>query len=1046
VVELPTYPFQRQRFWIETKPRKTGSLPEQIHVPVHWYYKMSWQLKPALQLKQGGAETTALSCLAKPLETKASDLRVKYGFDQYDELHPELDLLSRAFIVQAFYKLGWFFPQGSQTNASRLRENFGIAKQHAKLFNRMLRILAEDGIIEYRNEVIRVLHTPESTAIASVIHSLQSRFKAFSGEIEMLERCGSSLANILQGKTDPLQCLFPGGSMDTAERIYTTSPGPQVFNRLACEAITSEINSRTSSKIRILEIGAGTGGTTASLAEVIPQGRSEYWFTDISPLFTARAAERFKQYPSFKYRVLDIERDPFEQNFPTHQFDIIIAANVIHATADLYSVLQNIKTLLAPGGLLLLIEGTAPERWVDLTFGLTEGWWRFKDQNLRPDYPLISGDAWTRLLSDSGFSGSMVIRPQEGSHQALVMARFSHETTHKAASWLLVPDGTGFAEYLTAHLASIGIKSKVLPHGESLRECIEKDSCDYVVDLSALSGSGSQNLDAELKTNSEAAFVSNTLLGMQSLISAHSDARLWLITRGAQSVKEEEFILNLDQSTVWGIGKTFALEHPDSWGGMIDLDPKADLPEMAAKISEAILQRDLEDHIAYRDGMRYVARLTRMAPPEAAMLSLRSDRAYLITGAFGGLGLKVAKWMIERGARHLVLMGRTGLPDRSRWTALDSNTLEGEKVSSVQALERLGAKIDIWAADVCDENKLAELLKNLAPEKLGGVVHLAAQPDGSLIKDMKLAALCSVMAPKIRGTLVLHRLTQSQPLDFFVMFSSWASMLGARELGHYAAANQFMDAFAHYRRNIGLPALSLNWAAWDEIRAASDEIKRDYARGGLQFMDSKLALIAMERALAVNDPQIAIAAVDWNLLKPVYETRRRRPFLENVANVADSSDIQPAIVSPKVVQSKITQTHDMLPNSTDLIRRLVASTTGERAEIIVEFVRAEAAAVLRLAPADVQVHYGLFDLGMDSLMSVELKKRLEGGSGLQLPSTLTFNYPSVGALAKYIDDQLQMHSKVISAQSTDSNKSGDDADISEDQLAAKLAAALQEME
>jgi len=250
-------------------------------------------------------------------------------------------------------------------------------------------------------------------------------------------------------------------------------------------------------------------------------------------------------------------------------------------------------------------------------------------------------------------------------------------------------------------------------------------------------------------------------------------------------------------------------------------------------------------------------------------------------------------------------------------------------------------------------------------------------------------------------------------------------------LAHYVAANQFLDGLAHYRRSVGLPAVSINWAAWDEIRAASDAVLDDYARGGLRFMRSDLALSALGRALTSPDPQIAIAAVDWTVLKPLYESRQRRPLLERVSNLpsanAESLKTEPPRAEP--------------PKELRMLSRLAQAGPDQRMELLLSSVRVEAAAVLRIDAGDVDLNQGLFELGMDSLMSVELKARLESCFQKTLPSTLTFSYPTVRALAKYLHQQLRQD-----AFPQDSSPDSDSEDDSEDQLAARLAAALQEME
>ncbi len=192
--------------------------------------------------------------------------------------------------------------------------------------------------------------------------------------------------------------------MATAEQLYTESPVAQAYNALLRSAISAMCAQiPTGHRIRVLEVGAGTGGSTSFLLPILPPDRTDYIFTDISPLFLGRAREKFVEYPFVRYRPLDIEQSPGSQGFAGERFDVVVAANVLHATADLRSALGHVRTLLAPGGLLALLEMTTPQRDVDLVFGLLEGWWKFTDRDLRSGHPLLDRSGWTRLLGDVGF-------------------------------------------------------------------------------------------------------------------------------------------------------------------------------------------------------------------------------------------------------------------------------------------------------------------------------------------------------------------------------------------------------------------------------------------------------------------------------------------------------------------------------------------------------------------------------------------------------------------------------------------------------------------
>ena len=234
--------------------------------------------------------------------------------------------------------------------------------------------------------------------------ALLARFGSVDGELRMLRRCGEKLAACSPAAKIRSQLLFPGGSFAEARQLYVESPYARTYNGALGEALQAAIATLPAgARLRVLEIGAGTGGTTTYVLPLLPADRVEYTFTDLSPLFLDRAAAQFAAYPFLRRAILDIERDPASQGFEAGQYDIVIAANVLHATADLRQSMLHVRSLLAPSGLLFLLEGVAPERWVDLSFGLTEGWWRFSDGSLRKSYPLISRAAWHRPSRGFGF-------------------------------------------------------------------------------------------------------------------------------------------------------------------------------------------------------------------------------------------------------------------------------------------------------------------------------------------------------------------------------------------------------------------------------------------------------------------------------------------------------------------------------------------------------------------------------------------------------------------------------------------------------------------
>jgi myxalamid-type polyketide synthase MxaE and MxaD len=394
--------------------------------------------------------------------------------------------------------------------------------------------------------------------------------------------------------------------------------------------------------------------------------------------------------------------------------------------------------------------------------------------------------------------------------------------------------------------------------------------------------------------------------------------------------------------------------------------------------------------------------------------------------------------MVESGARSLTLMGRNGLPDRAQWDALPAESRVADQVEQVLAIEALGATVQVVAADVADRVAMHALFARFGAElpPLRGIVHAAAALSNWSVAAMPQDALHAMLRPKVTGTWLLHELTRDLDLDFFVLFSSTTALWGARDLAHYAAANEFLDAFAHYRRSQGLPALSINWGTWDEMRVASDEERRMVASFGLEPMPSDRALQTMGDLLGRADTaQIAVASVDWEALKGAYESRRARPLLSLVA-----SRRQPLRSRPSATERP------------ELLQRLEGARDDDRYDIVVGYLRDEVAHTLGIQSADsIDDGQGLFEMGMDSLMSVELKSRIGAAVGATLPSTLTFNYPTIDALADFLTREVLAAEPAAPAEPDAIGPVQDssaplgaphDDDLSEDDLAAMLAARL----
>jgi acyl transferase domain-containing protein/NADPH:quinone reductase-like Zn-dependent oxidoreductase/SAM-dependent methyltransferase/acyl carrier protein len=1266
-----------------------------------WLYKIHWQPQ---QLRS--------SLDFFPLPSEVSDRFLPWftsrlaepGLAKYQALLPQLENLSFSYILNAFTILGWQPLLHEQYKAIDLAQKWNIPAPRHALFNRLLEILSEEKILHRQADQWQVNQLPPSVDPLALHDTLQAQHPEAAIELALLHRCGSQLAAVLKGDIDPIQLLFPNGDLTLLTQLYQDSSGAVLMNQNIQQVLEflmqhrSRVEDASSNDrpLRILEIGAGTGGTTAHL---LPHLKSvQYCFTDVSPIFLHQAQQRFQDYSFIQYQTFDIEQSPASQNLPLHQYDIVLAANVIHATVDLQKSFQNIHQLLASGGTLILLEGVCPVRWLDLIFGITEGWWRFQDSHLRPHYPLLPVQQWQQVLQLSGFTAVAVSPDEQTALQTIFVARAERQLSPK--SYIIFCDRQGIGSHLAQLLSDRGHSALQVFPGETyqqhtpqsftlsptspddLQKLLDTQSSDlHIIHLWSLDLPTADQLDCPLEA------MQPNCISILNLVQSKTLFPLWLVTQGAIAANGET-LPGIAQTSTWGLGTVTALERPEQRYKCIDLDINLPIETQAQLLLLEIESETTETQVLLREKDRFVSRLTsysdltseqitlpsqpfqlrttgntledltlqpcerrspqpheveirvwatglnfidvldslrllpferdgfgvecagevvaigsavthlqigdavvalasqsfsqyvtthgavvvalpsnlsyesaatipanfltadyalrhlaRLSAGEKVLIhaaaggtglaavqiaqqigaevfataspgkwqalralgvqhifnsrtldfaeqiqhitagqgvdvvlnslsgefiskslsvlsspgrfleigkrdiwssdqvqqtypqvnyhlidlrslahqqpdliqailkdlmtqfaagklkplprsrfpmsqvipafrhmqqakhigkvvlsqtsSIQPHSTYLITGGLGGLGLRVATWLRHRGATHVVLFSRNSL------TALVQPQLE--------ALEQQGLQITLVQGDVSDRDQLAQCLKQIEQTlpPLRGIFHGAGVLDDGLIQDMNWQRLQTVMAPKVSGAWHLHTLTQRYDLDWFVLFSSAASLLGSPGQANHVAANLFLDGLAHHRRAIALPALSINWGVWSEIGSAVDQVEPMRARG-VEAIAPDQGIQILEQLLQHPVPQVGVIPINWSVFRQ-RNASSTNPFLEY---------FQTDIPTVPIVPSPILQELE---------------TTGDRLTHLTHYLQTEVGKVLGLPPAQSpKPQQGFFDLGMDSLMSVELKNRLESNLAITLPATVIFEYPTIQALAQHI--------------------------------------------
>lgn len=1238
----------------------------------NWLYEIEWRSQP-LSITSDISLTSPAE-IAQELAPKFTQLLTTEEIKTYAQFLPQLEALSLYYIAQALQNLDVSSPE--------------IATQHQRLYTHLLSLITNQ--CEYKKPQLSPTQHPQITA-----------------ELTLIERCGTNLAKVLQGECNPIDLLFPNGDLTTLTQLYQHSPGAKVMNTLVQQTINSALkNLPPGEKVRILEIGAGTGGTTAYVLPELVNKSVEYVFTDISPLFLAKARQQFSEYEFVSYQTLNIEQPLTNQDIQTHTFDIVIAANVLHATENLTHTITNVKSLLKNQGLLILLEGTITSIWIDLIFGLTEGWWRFQDKDLRPHHPLISTDTWQGLLKTHGFTKVVNIAPdsilpEALAQQSVIVAQLSREIKNQEEC-LIITDLPAWGEAIHQQLK---LPSFTLKPADNIAEFLHQ-SIKHIIYIA-----GCQDNITECN---------NILHLVQTLIKTqHYPINLWLVTQGAIS---PHTITGLNQSSVWGMGKVIPLEHPELNCRCVDLDPTQELFTQVENLVTEITHPGEEAQITLHTSGRKVARLTRCTlqtlphepyhltidkrgvlaslkwrpsprhqpqPGEVeiqvkatglnfidvldalgllpfernwfgvecagevvalgegvthlnvgdAVVALATDSfsqyvttnanyvikkpdslsfaaaatipanfltasyalrevakiqpkqrilihaatggtgmaalqiaqqagleifatasvgkwetlralgvqhifnsrtlnfaqeileitqgegvdivfnslsgefipaslsllkpqgqfieigkrgvwnaqqvaqvkpdvayhlvdlmsvaqqqpqtiqtllhclmaefesgelrwsptdrrsshpqtifpatkivealqmmqqarhigkivithtpaetvqpqaTYLITGGMGGLGLRVARWLVEKGAKHLVLLGR--------------NQPDIAAQQQIQALQATGAKIIITQADVSQEDQLAAVLTDIQQNHppLRGVIHAAGVLDDGILQQLTPERSHRVMNPKVTGAGNLHQLTQNIPLDYFIMFSSAASLLGSPGQANHVAANTFLDALAEYRRHQGLPALSINWGVWSDIGAAAKrQVSNQMSSRGIGEITPDQGIDILEFLLTQSSIQVGVIPINWSeLLKQKLSSTFFADFYQSTPTTTPENQ------------------------TSQLIQHIQSLGIKERISYLRNYLQTEVSQVLGSSSSKLpDVQLGFFDMGMDSLMMVELRSRIETGLQQTIPSTVLFEHPTINALAEYIATELLSQKAVISTitEQGDINPSG----------------------
>lgn len=441
------------------------------------------------------------------------------------------------------------------------------------------------------------------------------------------------------------------------------------------------------------------------------------------------------------------------------------------------------------------------------------------------------------------------------------------------------------------------------------------------------------------------------------------NVELWVLTRGATTAGGA---IDLGGASVWGIARALSVEIPQEWGGAIDLDPGTDQTEAEiARLAEEVVHGGTEDQVALRGRLRKVPRLHQLPEAAADEVTLDPEASYLVTGGSGTLGKRMVRWLAARGAQHIVVAARSDeTTQRSRLADLSAQLLT------------TGTALHFVQADATDGDRIDAILSDAQQPwpAIRGVLHLAGHMSARPFQETTAEELLASWEAKAHGAEVLEEAARNHALDFVVLFSSASSVWGSAQAVPYVAANYGLDVIAHRASMEGLPFVSVNWSWWPDT-AMAEGVHEYFRRMGLGPVGEDTGWAAMDRAVSAQETGLVVAPIDWTSFRPVMAARRPRPMFDSIGR-AESPSARPSSVTATMSTQRGPWTRTKVENRLEASVKTVLGTED------------------RIEPTR-----GFFDMGIDSIMTLELKRDIESWSGQEFDDAFLFEHPRLADLA-----------------------------------------------
>ncbi|MHC5675251.1 SDR family oxidoreductase [Nostoc sp.] len=1040
-IPLPTYPFERQRYWIEQQKQAL----------------LGGQFQPKL------TTTQLWESLVEAGETQARTTIVILDEETYLAKKQWSDRLCTTYINLALKNLGAFGNFDEKYSLEELFEQCHIIPRYQQLLCRFLDVLVEQGHLQQEQKLFTKFVPFSTEYLSTLLAEINHRWADTPQMVDLIKQCGESLPAVLMGEKEPLELYFA-----TADQKVKTSESELPLNTYLKGIFRASLEQMVKSlpqdvNLRILEIGGGQGIATTELLPVLPPEQTNYTFTDVGGFFLKRAKEKFAAYPFVEYRFLDIEKSLTEQGYSSHGFDVIIAVNVLHVTRNIEKTLDRVRSLLAPGGFLLLWEITQPQLDFDITDGLLMN--PLDDEERSRGNPFLSKEQWQEKLRSHGFGEVTVFSETEVFEEEIFLARASATDSaptaftvllqpedvqlspdkrpdladwfyipswkrsmppqpfipaigkNQSRYWLIFVDECGLSEKMVQQLALAGqnvVTVKIGQQFERESECRytinpqERDDYNTLFkELRKLNKIPNKivhlwNVTPEIELESEIelhqkieALAFYSLLFLAQAIGEHNPAdsfQVTVISNNMQAVTGAE-VLCPEKALVLGACQVIPLEYLNISCRSIDIVvPKSESRQQQQLIEQLLaelMSQPSNQIIAYRGLHCWVQDFepVRLDATVAENPQLRERGVYLITGGLGGVGLTLAEYLAQSVKAKLVLLGRSPFPEPDEWetwlSTHDQQDHISSKIRKLQSLEALGSEVMTISADVADFEQMSVAIEKVNQRygQINGVIHTAAILGGGMIQLKTKEDAASALAPKVQGTRVLEALFKETKLDFFVLCSSMSSFIGSSGMVDYTAENAFLDSFAHYSASKhGTFIKSINWDRWNSLGMAVPVEARHKEITGEELrggMTSFEGIEAFKRILCSSTVPQVI--VSTQDFSSLMKPKESAKSLEE--KLAQLSQSKPTHSRPNLANAYVAPRNEIERNLTDIWEQL-------------------------LGIEQVGIHDNFFELGADSLFATQLVYQLCKSFQIELSYKGFFNQPTVAELAELIVQKL----------------------------------------